>query len=49
MHDKNIKRRERGNRYDLFMKNKSVTRVFQGKKVIFRFNIHVEKEGFTVC
>ncbi|PJH93657.1 hypothetical protein C7H81_10680 [Bacillus subtilis] len=31
------------------MKNKPVTRVFQGKKVIFRFNIHVEKEGFTVC
>ncbi|EEM86274.1 hypothetical protein bthur0012_56850 [Bacillus thuringiensis serovar pulsiensis BGSC 4CC1] len=27
-YDKNIKRNERGKRYDLFMKNKTVTRVF---------------------
>jgi hypothetical protein len=35
---KNIKRRKRGNRYDLFMKNRPVTRVLQGKKVISRVN-----------
>ncbi|MDM5436379.1 hypothetical protein QUG28_27405 [Bacillus hominis] len=47
MYDKNIKRRERGNRYDLFMKNKPVTKVFQGKEVISRVNIHMGKEGLT--
>ncbi|GLV65946.1 hypothetical protein Bmyc01_46150 [Bacillus mycoides] len=47
MYDKNIKRRERGNRYDLFMKNKLLIRVFQGKEVISRVNIHMEKEGLT--
>ncbi|AUD26289.1 hypothetical protein CU648_27940 [Bacillus sp. HBCD-sjtu] len=31
------------------MKNKPVTRVFQGKEVISGFNIHVEEKGFTVC
>ncbi len=31
VYDKNIKRRERRNRYDLYIKNKAVTRVFQGK------------------
>ncbi|PEA80421.1 hypothetical protein CON99_28390 [Bacillus pseudomycoides] len=31
------------------MKNKPVTRVFQGKEVIYVVNIHVKKEGFTVC
>ncbi|OOR51579.1 hypothetical protein CN535_26555 [Bacillus pseudomycoides] len=31
------------------MKNKPVTRVFQGKEVNSGVNIHVEKEGFTVC
>jgi len=49
VYDQNIKRRERRNRYDLYMKNKPVTRVFQGKEVISGVNIHVEKEGFTVC
>ncbi|OSY14588.1 hypothetical protein BTJ48_04057 [Bacillus mycoides] len=47
MYDKNIKRRERRNRYDLYMNNKPVTRVFQGKEVIFGVNIYVGKEGFT--
>ncbi|CAI8825910.1 transposase [Bacillus sp. IT-79MI2] len=49
VYDQNIKRRERRNRYDLYMKNKPVTRVFQGKEVISGVNIHVEEEGFTVC
>ncbi len=49
MYDQNIKKHERRNRYDLYMKNKPVTRVFQGKEVISGVNIHVEKEGFTVC
>ncbi|WJE55630.1 hypothetical protein QRE66_27890 (plasmid) [Bacillus cereus] len=49
MYDQNIKKHERRNRYDLYMKNKAVTRVFQGKEVISGVNIHVEKEGFTVC
>ncbi len=31
------------------MKNKPVTRVIQGKEVITRINIQVEKEKFTVC
>ncbi|AFU17845.1 hypothetical protein [Bacillus toyonensis] len=47
MHDKNIKRHERGNRYDLFMKNKPITKVLHGKEVIYRVNIHMEKEGLT--
>ncbi|OJE34991.1 hypothetical protein BAQ49_03880 [Bacillus proteolyticus] len=47
VYDKNIKRRERRNRYDLYMKNKLVTRVFQGKEVISVVNKYVEKEGFT--
>ncbi len=49
LYDQNIKRRERRSRYDLYMKNKPVTRVFQGKEVISGVNIHVKKEGFTVC
>ncbi|MGH1309947.1 hypothetical protein [Bacillus wiedmannii] len=47
VYDKNIKRRERRNRYDLYMKNRPVTRLFQGKEVIYVVNICVEKEGFT--
>ncbi|PEJ98052.1 hypothetical protein CN690_20865 [Bacillus wiedmannii] len=52
VYDKNIKRRERRNRYDLYMKNRPVTRLFQGKEVIYVVNIYVvniyvEKEGFT--
>ncbi|MED1054136.1 hypothetical protein P4T74_28065 [Bacillus mycoides] len=47
VYDKNIKRRERRNRYDLYMKNGPVTRVFQRKEVISVVNIYVEKEGFT--
>ncbi|PEM63994.1 hypothetical protein [Bacillus pseudomycoides] len=35
LYDQNIKRRERRSRYDLYMKNKPVTRVFQGKEVIY--------------
>ncbi len=31
------------------MKNKPVTIVFQGKEVISRVNMQVEKEKFTVC
>jgi len=31
------------------MKNKPVTRVFQGKEVISGVNIHVEEKRFTVC
>jgi hypothetical protein len=29
------------------MKNRPVTRLFQGKEVIYVVNIYVEKEGFT--
>jgi hypothetical protein len=29
------------------MKNRPVTRLFQGKEVIYVVNINVEKEGFT--
>ncbi len=47
VYDKNIKRRKRRNRYDLYMKNGPVTRVFQRKEVISVVNIYVEKEGFT--
>lgn len=47
VYDKNIKRRERRNRYALYMKNRPVTRVFLEKEVIYVVNIYVEKEGFT--
>ncbi|PDY00159.1 hypothetical protein COM13_17295 [Bacillus pseudomycoides] len=32
----------------MYEKNQ-LTRVFQGKEVISGVNIHVKKEGFTVC
>ncbi|QWI17437.1 hypothetical protein EXW48_16265 [Bacillus wiedmannii] len=47
VYDKNIKKRERRNRYGLYMKNRPVTRLFQGKEVIYVVNIYVEKEGYT--
>ncbi|MEK7015848.1 hypothetical protein [Bacillus sp. FSL R9-9410] len=43
MYDENIKKHERRNRYNLYMKNKPVNKSVSWKKIISEVNIHAKR------